>query len=129
MTSALFLQYFPWVLSAITLIQMWMSGKKYKNSWLVTIINQVFWFVWIRESANWGLLPMNLGILILAIRNHYLWIKQDKVQVDVKTPWILIDKHAPYGETCLVKNKDAGIPYITKLRRGDTFSTHYKPID
>lgn len=63
----------PWLLSAITLYITWMQGNKHKSSWLLGILNQVLWFTWIVASRSWGLLPMNLMLAVLYVRNHFKW--------------------------------------------------------
>jgi hypothetical protein len=63
----------PWVLSAITLWMTWLAGDKHPKAWLIGLGNQVLWLVFIIAIQKWGLLPMNLGMWALYLRNHLKW--------------------------------------------------------
>jgi hypothetical protein len=62
-----------WLMSAITLYCMFLTGNKDRRTWALTFLNQCLWFAWITHSRNWGLLPTTIGITVLAIRNWVLW--------------------------------------------------------
>lgn len=174
-----FLFWFPWVLSAITIFQMYLTGIKHKQAWSLALFNQTLWFIWIYLSSNYGFVAMNIAITVMSVRNHLLWNKPelkvcDKTQEEcsqirhlcfpeteptlwwrlfsrnrmrfvkkgrciiVPKPvafhspttisWRPVNDKAPYGERCLLKNMDAGVPYIGVLHRFDHFPTHYIPI-
>jgi hypothetical protein len=72
MTQAIIL-YVPWLLSAISLYHMFLAGNIHRYTWLVALTNQAFWLIWIVVSANWGLLPLNIGMWIVCTRNHFKW--------------------------------------------------------
>lgn len=63
----------PYILSAITLYNMFLAGNKSKHTWIVGLFNQLLWLIWIVVSANWGLLPMNIGLWVIYTRNHLKW--------------------------------------------------------
>jgi hypothetical protein len=68
--------YLPWLLSAISIWQTVLAGNLNRNAWLIGLFNQVLWLIWIILSKNWGLLPMNIAMWIVYIRNHRKWRKQ-----------------------------------------------------
>ena len=65
--------YLPWLLSAITIYSMLLAGNKKKGAWLVGLLNQFLWLVWIVLSSAWGLLPMNIALWIVYGRNYLKW--------------------------------------------------------
>ena len=67
--------YLPWLLSAITIWMTVMGGNKRKSAWIIGLVNQALWLVWIVASAAWGLLPMNAALWVVYGRNHLKWNK------------------------------------------------------
>ena len=65
--------YMPWLLSAITIYMTLLAGNKNRNAWLVGLLAQALWLVWIIEVRAWGLLPMNIALWIVYTRNHCKW--------------------------------------------------------
>ena len=65
--------YLPYLLSAITVFQLWLAGNTYKNAWAIALANQALWLWWIVLSANWGFAPMNLALWFVYARNHLKW--------------------------------------------------------
>ena len=65
--------YFPYLLSIISIYQMWIAGDKKPYAWMVMIGNQCLWLVWIVASGTWGFLLLNVALFIVGIRNHRLW--------------------------------------------------------
>lgn len=73
MTSALIRDQLPWLLSAITLFMTVLAGNKHRAAWLVGLLAQALWLVWIVEIRAWGLLPMNAALWLVYARNHWRW--------------------------------------------------------
>lgn len=71
MTTAL-----PWIISAITVSQVWMTGSKHRHSWTVGLINQALWLAWIVADEKWGFLPLNVALWIAYYRNHVRWRRE-----------------------------------------------------
>lgn len=65
--------YLPYLLSAITIWMTLLAGNKHNNAWIVGLINQALWLIWIIASATWGMLPMNFALWIVYARNHFKW--------------------------------------------------------
>lgn len=63
----------PWILSFITIYTMYMAGNKNKSTWLVGLMNQALWLLWICVTGTWGLLPMNGALWVVYARNHIKW--------------------------------------------------------
>lgn len=66
-------EYLPWLLSAITIWMTLLAGNKRPSAWLVGLVNQVLWLIWIISSETWGMLPMNIVLAFLYLRNHLKW--------------------------------------------------------
>lgn len=75
--SAVIVAYLPWLLSAITIYTMVLAGNKRPGAWLVGLVNQLLWLVWIALSGSWGLLPMNLALWIVYGRNYLRWTNEE----------------------------------------------------
>lgn len=67
--------YLPWLLSAITIYMTLLAGNLHRNAWLLGILAQVLWLVWILASETWGLIPLNIALWIVYVRNHLKWRK------------------------------------------------------
>lgn len=67
------LYWLPWLLSAITIYSMLLAGNKKKGAWLIGMINQALWLVYILTGHFWGLLPMNIALWIVYGRNYFKW--------------------------------------------------------
>lgn len=65
--------YLPYLLSAITIYSMLLAGNKRKGAWLVGLINQFLWLIWIFTTHAWGLIPMNIALWIVYTRNYIKW--------------------------------------------------------
>lgn len=67
------IEYLPYVLSAITIYMFVLAGNKSKNAWIIGLFNQFMWVIWILLSSTWGLLPMNIALWFVYIRNNIKW--------------------------------------------------------
>jgi len=67
--------YLPYLLSAITIYTMFLAGDKNKSAWMVGLINQLLWLIWIILSQSWGLIFGNIALWIVYGRNYVKWNK------------------------------------------------------
>lgn len=65
--------YLPWLLSAITIYMTILAGNQSRHAWLVGLVGQALWLMWIIATGSWGLLPMNLALWVVYARNHMKW--------------------------------------------------------
>lgn len=65
--------YLPWLLSGLTIWMTVLAGNRRRDAWLVGLVAQALWLVWIVTTKTWGLLPMNLALWIVYGRNHVKW--------------------------------------------------------
>ena len=65
--------YGPWALSATTVFMLFLAGSKHRHTWLVGLASQALWLVWIIASGTWGLLPGNIALWVVYLRNHMKW--------------------------------------------------------
>ena len=68
-------QYLPYFISVLTLYTVKITGDKNKNAWILTMLNQMLWLLWIFVSGNSGFIILNLGIIYLSVVNHFKWKK------------------------------------------------------
>lgn len=66
----------PFVLSAITLYSMLLAGDRNPKGWLLSLVNQALWLVWICVVGAWGLLPLNAGMWYISYRNWCKWVDE-----------------------------------------------------
>lgn len=69
-------QYLPWLMSAITIVAIELQGRKWPRAWMLSLAGQVFWFLWIACSKQWGFLPMTSILSVQYIRNHIKWKRE-----------------------------------------------------
>lgn len=69
-------KYLPWLLSLVTVAATIMAGNLDPLGWALSALNQVLWFIWIMHDfkRNKGLLPMNLILTVIFIRNYLQWL-------------------------------------------------------
>ena len=67
------IKYLPYLLSALTIYSMLLAGNKRRGAWVIGLVNQLLWLVWIILAQAWGLLPMNLALWIVYARNYLKW--------------------------------------------------------
>ena len=73
--SLLLIKVLPWILSLNTIVMNIMVGNKHRRSWALGLVGQVLWLVWIILVEAWGLIPLNLALWVIYIRNHIKWKK------------------------------------------------------
>lgn len=66
-------KYLPWLISALTIYCMVLTGNKHRYSWALSLVNQALWLTWIIASQTWGMLPMNVVLWVIFTRNHLKW--------------------------------------------------------
>ena len=66
-------KYLPYLLSAITIYSMFLAGDRKRSAWIVGLVNQLLWLIWIFASASYGLLPMNIALWFVYFRNLKKW--------------------------------------------------------
>jgi hypothetical protein len=69
---------FPYLLSAVTIVAMWLAGSNWRHTWLLSTGNQFLWLAWILSTRTWGFLPMNIAMFVVSIRNHLRWKARSK---------------------------------------------------
>lgn len=71
--TVLIVEWCPWLLSAITVWQMWLVGNHDPAAWVVGYVSQALWLLWIVTSETYGLLPLNAALWFVFARNHLRW--------------------------------------------------------
>lgn len=67
--------YLPYLLSIITVYMFFLAGNKRKHTWIIGLINQFLWLIWILKIEAYGLVPMNIVLWVMYFRNHIKWNK------------------------------------------------------
>ena len=65
--------------SLLTLYGMKLAGDKRSTGWLVGLINQALWFLFIVAFDAWGLLPLNLALVVIYSRNLRRWRRDERI--------------------------------------------------
>ena len=68
----------PWLLSALTVWMTLLAGNRHPSAWLVGLVNQALWLVWIFVSSSWGFVPLNAALWIVYGRNHLKWREENR---------------------------------------------------
>jgi hypothetical protein len=50
-----------------------LAGKKHTYTWHIGLLCQGFWFFWIFNVGEWGLLPLTIIITIIYVKNLFGW--------------------------------------------------------
>jgi hypothetical protein len=66
----------PWLLSAVTIVQTWLTGNRWRWVWLLALANCGLWTWWTVLAEAWGMMPLNLFAGIVAVRNHLRWERE-----------------------------------------------------
>lgn len=72
-------QLLPFVTGMVTLIGMWAAGSHRSWSWGLGIANQALWFAFIVAFGAWGLLPLNVALVVVYSRNLLKWRREARV--------------------------------------------------
>lgn len=52
---------------------MYLAGEMKLKAWKIGLVNQAMWVVYIAWSNQKGLIPMNIGMWYMCLRNYFLW--------------------------------------------------------
>lgn len=69
-------QWLPFVLSGITILAMWLAGRKDKRAWAVGLANQALWLAFIWHTQSWGLLVLTGALIWIYSRNYLRWARE-----------------------------------------------------
>lgn len=61
------------VTSGVTLAGMWLAGSNRWQGWLLGLCNQGLWLLFIVAFGAWGLLPLNIALVVVYTRNIVRW--------------------------------------------------------
>ena len=64
-----------WLLSAITILSLWLMGNKSIWGPRVGLLACIPWTIYSYITGDWGLFPGTIAIAIVHARNLYLWSK------------------------------------------------------
>lgn len=74
-------QLLPFVTGIITLVGMWAAGSHRSWSWGLGIANQALWFAFIVAFGAWGLLPLNVALVVVYSRNLVKWRREREAEL------------------------------------------------
>jgi hypothetical protein len=72
-------QVLPWILSANTILLMWLIGNKKWWAWLFGLAGQGLWILFAIIYQAWGLLPLATFLIIVYARNLMKWHRETKI--------------------------------------------------
>ncbi len=70
-------QLLPLCLSGVTIYGMWLAGEKRSLGWLVGLLNQIPWLIFIIVFRAWGLLPLTVALVVTYTRNLIRWRSEE----------------------------------------------------
>jgi len=62
-----------WILSACSILMLWLMGNKNRYAPIFGIFVQILWIIYAISLAQYGLLIGVIGYMFVHIRNTYLW--------------------------------------------------------
>lgn len=65
-----------WILSCITIWMTLLAGNHHPRAWVVGLVNQALWLVYILVTHATGLLLLNAALWIVYGRNHMKWKRE-----------------------------------------------------
>lgn len=76
-----------WMISALSITMFVLAGRKLYLTWIVGLVIQVLWIVYILQTQSWGLLPMVGFCIVIFTINHFKWYGDDLKQVVDQHKW------------------------------------------
>lgn len=71
-------QLIPLITGVVTIYGIKLAGDKRWQGWLVGLLNQVPWLVFIVAFDAWGLLPLNVFLAVMYYRNLRKWREDER---------------------------------------------------
>lgn len=84
--------------SVVTLYGMWLAGSHRWTGWLVGLGNQALWLVCIVVFGVWGLLPLNVALVVVYSRNIVKWRRAERAVAEAEVAWER-DRARLWGQT------------------------------
>lgn len=76
MTLEMFaLKYLTWIITVVTIYYVWAIGELKLHGWLMAILTQLLWLIYIYATKSWGLIPISIVLGWLAFKNYNIWKK------------------------------------------------------
>lgn len=85
-----------WILSALTLVVMWLAGSNNRRAWYLGIAIQPLWIVFAVVTHGYGLIALSLALALVYARNALI-VRQHKpapVDYSYSGDWL---KDVPFG--------------------------------
>lgn len=65
--------YGPHLLSIVSVWHLILTGNMDRRAWLIGLLSQALWLIWIVVSQQYGFLLMNAAYWVVCYRNHLKW--------------------------------------------------------
>lgn len=100
-------QLIPFVTGIVTIVAMLLAGNKDWRGWALGLANQLPWFASIVAFGMWGLLPLNVFMVAVYVRNLRKWRREQRLEAHLKSvDWdtaasifsgipVVLDEHVP----------------------------------
>jgi hypothetical protein len=72
-------QWWSWGLAPFGLIGMFMTGKKNRWGWLLSIFTQILWITYAICTQQWGFIPGSLAYGFVYAKNFIAWSKENNL--------------------------------------------------
>lgn len=68
-------EYLDWMTGGITLVGVYLTGRKSWVGQAIQFFSQFVWLVLIWRKELWGLLPLTIGLIVLYGKNTRAWYR------------------------------------------------------
>jgi len=66
-----------WFISFVMIVWYWLNGNKWKYTWLMSFFINILWTYYAITIKQYGLIPSSVILGLVALRNHFKWIKDN----------------------------------------------------
>lgn len=71
-------EYLDWITGLVTLVGVWLTGKKKWQGQAVQFLAQGFWLALIAQRRLWGLIPLEVCLIYLYGKNTLDWFREER---------------------------------------------------
>lgn len=80
-------EYLDWITGLVTLVGVWLTGKKKWEGQAVQFVSQGLWLLLIFQRHLWGLIPLEACLIYLYGKNAVSWYKEDGRKISLPAVW------------------------------------------
>jgi hypothetical protein len=66
------------IIGVLTVVATWLIGNKSVWGQRISVVNNIGWWIYIVAFQHWGLVPMEVFLTVVVVRNWIKWEKEAK---------------------------------------------------